>query len=192
MTTRCLIAMACLLAGAMTALADEQCRMEQCDIPLMSTGKSLKTICDCYRDTCKETVPTLECACEEARSKPGRAVDDKGKDAGKMAFSIQPEALPAKAGQSATITVDIDLSEGKTDEDASFRVAVSNGTISPDTFSITRRTGRSPPLTYTTGEGAVPGDMMVRVFGGWVVILLGQATGTVYEGKACMVLEPEP
>jgi hypothetical protein len=30
---------------------------------------------------------------------------------------------------------------------------------------------------------------MIKVFGGWVVILLGQATGTVYEGQACMLLE---
>jgi hypothetical protein len=36
---------------------------------------------------------------------------------------------------------------------------------------------------------AEAGDVMIRVFGGWVVILLGVSTGTVYEGNACVVLE---
>ncbi len=115
-------------------------------------------------------------------------LDDKGKDAGRMVIRISPDTLPAEGGQTAQITVDIDLTEGPTDVDATFRVAASSGTVSPESFSIPRRKGSSPPITYRSAADAKPGDVMIRVFGGWVVILLGQATGTVYEGKACMLL----
>jgi hypothetical protein len=184
------IAAATLAADSRQALAvDQQCRWEKCDFPLRPTGASLKTICDCYRTKCGETEPTIECGCEEARINPGRATDDKGTDAGKMQITISPDTLPAKGGQTAQINVDVDLTQGRTDEDASFRVSASSGTVSPETFWITRRTGTSPTITYRAADNAEPGDVMIRVFGGWVVILLGQATGTVYEGKACMVLE---
>jgi hypothetical protein len=179
-----------LIAGSGPVLAaDEQCRWEKCDFPLRPTGASLKTICDCYRTQCGETTPSLECGCEEARNNPGRAIDDKGKDAGTMTITISPDTLPAKGGGTAQINVDVDLTEGRTDVDATFRVAASSGTVSPESFSITRRKGSSPPITYRAPANAEPGDVMIRVFGGWVVILLGQATGTVYEGKACMLLE---
>jgi hypothetical protein len=168
---------------------DPQCRWEKCDFPLRPTGASLKTICDCYRTQCGETTPTIECGCEEARINPGRATDDKGNDAGKMQITISPDKLPAKGGQTAQINVDVDLTQGRTDEDATFRVSASNGTVSPESFSITRRTGKSPPITWRSADNAEPGDVMIRVFGGWVVILLGVSTGTVYEGKACMLLE---
>jgi hypothetical protein len=191
MQTRCMllaVAIMALLVDVRPAAADEQCRWEKCDVPLMPAGKTLREICACYRTTCGEKTPTLECACEEARSSPGRAFTDKGKDAGRMDIRISPDKLPAKDGQTATITVDVDLSEGRTDADASFRLEVSSGRISQQSFAINRRKGRSPPITYSTAKDAKPGDVMVRVFGGWVVILLGQATGTVYEGRACMLL----
>jgi hypothetical protein len=186
----CAIATAALVADMRQAMAvDPQCRWEKCDFPLRPTGASLKKICDCYRTQCGETTPTIECGCEEARINPGRATDDNGNDAGTMQITISPDKLPAKGGQTAQINVDIDLTQGRTDEDATFRVSASNGRVTPESFAITRRTGKSPPITWRSADNAEPGDVMIRVFGGWVVILLGQATGTVYEGKTCMLLE---
>jgi hypothetical protein len=186
----CAIVVTVSVADMRQALAvDPQCRWEKCDFPLRPTGASLKQICDCYRAQCGETEPTIECGCEEARINPGRATDDKGDDAGKMQFTISPDKLPAKGGQTAQINVDIDLTQGRTDEDATFRVSTSSGSVTPETFSITRRSGKSPPITWRSADNAEPGDVMIRVFGGWVVILLGVSTGTVYEGKACLLLE---
>jgi hypothetical protein len=184
----CVIAFAAVAASTQQVLAvDPQCRWEKCDFPLRPTGASLKAICDCYRTQCGETEPTIECGCEEARINPGLATDDQGNDAGKMQITITPDRL--KPGQTAQINVDVDLTQGKTDEDATFRVSASNGTVSPQSFSITRRKGKSPPISYQAPANAEPGDVMIRIFGGWVVILLGVSTGTVYEGKACLLLE---
>jgi hypothetical protein len=172
--------------AALPAVADEQCRWEKCDFNLMPNGASLATLCDCYKKRCGEE--TVECACEQARDKPGRALDSKGRDVGTMKFTINPLTLPAKPGARTNISVEIDLSEGRTDVDASFRVAVSSGKVTPASFPIKNRRGTSPPIVYETAADAKPGDVIVSVFGGWVVILLGQATGTVYGGKACLAL----
>lgn len=182
------LAAAALISSGLAG-ADEVCRWEKCDFPMMSAGKPLSAICACYRTECNEPAATMECACEEARHFEGRALDEAGKDVGRMAISISPDRLPAEPGQSATITVDVDLAVVNQTGDASFRVAVSSGEISQDSFWITGKTGTGPPITYATTVGAEPGDVLVRVFGGWSVILLGQSTGEVYEGKTCFRLE---
>ncbi len=183
---------AAFLAGVAAAhplLASEQCRWEKCDFPLMQAGKPLSAICACYRTECNAPAATPECACEEARVHAGKALDGKGQEAGQMRISVAPEVLPARPGETATIAVDIDLSGVNTDGDASFRIDVSSGQLSSDAFWITGRKGASPPIAYITPDAPEPGDVMVRVYGGWSVILLGQATGEVYEGKACFRLE---
>lgn len=168
------------------AVADEQCRWEKCDFELMPKGASLATLCGCYKNTCGES--TVECDCEQARDKPGRALDSKGRDVGTMKFTINPLTLPTKPGAQASISVEVDLTEGRTDVDATFRVAVSSGKVTPAGFSIKNRRGTSPPIVYEVAADAQPGDVIVSAFGGWVVIILGQATGTIYGGKACLAL----
>lgn len=189
MTRMLLCTAATFFGSAVAAGADEVCRWEKCDFPLMSAGKPLSAICACYRSECNEPAATLECACEEARAFEGRALDKDGGDVGRMNIRVSPDRLPAKPGESATISVDVDLTEVSTDGDASFRVAVSSGQVSEESFWITGKSGASPPIAYSTAEDAEPGDVLVRVFGGWSVIILGQSTGEVYEGKACFRLE---
>src|SRR5262245_26379588 len=150
------IAVTVLVTPMRPLLADEACRFEKCDIPLMSQGASFRTICGCYKNQCRDS--TIECACDEARDKEGLAITDKGKEAGKIDIKIVPNKV-AKGGQ-AQITVDIALTEGRTDEDAGFRVDVSSGSVTPNVFTINRRAGTSPAIKYTPLPNAPPGDVL--------------------------------
>jgi hypothetical protein len=187
----CAPALVFLAAVAAThpMIADEQCRWEKCDFPMMQAGKPLSAICACYRSQCNDPAATPECACEEALVHAGKAIDKAGNEAGRMNITVSPDVLPAKPGESATINVDVDLSGVNTEGDASFRVDVSSGQVSEPSFWITGKKGSGPTITYTTAEAPEPGDVMLRVYGGWSVILLGQSTGEVYEGKVCFRLE---